>query len=86
LHGKLPKNVLGTNTEACLERGVIYGFAGMIDSLATRFTAELGENTVFYCTGSLPRSILECCTTPLRRRESLVPDGLYLLWKRNQKG
>jgi len=86
LHGKAPTSVLGANTEACLERGLVLGYAAMIDGLAARFAAELGENTAFFCTGSLPHCIVESCTTPLLCRKSLVPDGLYLLWKRNRKG
>lgn len=82
---KTPASVLGANTAACLESGMILGTASLLDGMAGRFRAELGEETVFYATGSLPKAILAACATPLRYRESLVPDGLYLIWKKNHK-
>lgn len=85
MNGKAPASVLGTSTEACLERGMILGTAGMLDGLAAHFCAELGPETRFYATGSLPACIREACRTSILYRESLVMDGLYLIWQRNRK-
>lgn len=78
-------SVLGKNTTACLHSGMIFGTAGMLDGMAARFRAELGEQTRFYATGNLPRAICDACTTPILYRETLILDGLYLIWQRNRK-
>lgn len=85
LEHRAPHTVLGTNTAACLHSGTILGTACLLDGMAARFRAELGEDTRFFATGSLPKSILDSCTTPLEHRESLISDGLYLIWQRNRK-
>ena len=77
--------VLGTNTAACLRSGVILGTASLLDGMARRFCAELGSETTFFATGSLPPSIRAACRTPLRYEESLISDGLYAIWQRNRK-
>lgn len=79
-------SVLGRNTAACLQNGFVLGTASLLDGLAARFCAELGENTRFYATGNLPRAIREACRTPIAYRETLVSDGLYLIWQRNRRG
>lgn len=80
-----PRSVLGKNTAACLQTGFVLGTASLLDGLAQRFCAELGPETRFYATGSLPRTIREACRTPILYRETLVSDGLYRIWQRNRK-
>ncbi len=81
-----PTSVLGKNTAACLQAGLLIGTACMLDSLADRFCAELGPETRFYATGNLPLSLRKACRTPILYRENLVSDGLYRIWLRNRKG
>ena len=57
-----------------------------VDGLAERFCAELGPQTAFYATGSLPAAIREACRTPILYRETLITDGLYRIWMKNKKG
>lgn len=85
LSAPAPGSVLGRNTSACLQSGFILGTASLLDGLAARFCAELGPETRFYATGSLPRTIREACRTPICYRETLVTDGLYSIWRRNRK-
>ncbi len=85
LHDTAVPPVLGTNSAATLQSGVILGTASLLDGMAARFCAELGDDTAFYITGTLPECIRNACATPLRYRESLISDGLYLIWKKNQK-
>lgn len=77
--------VISTNTTACLQSGVVLGTASMIDGMAARFIRELGPDTRFFATGSLPDSILQICETPITYDRSLILDGLYSIWKRNRK-
>ena len=80
-----PPSVLGKNTAACLQGGLLIGTACMLDGLAERFRAELGPDTRFYATGSLPVTLRKACRTPILYREHLVSDGLYRIWLRNRK-
>ena len=81
-----PASVLGKNSAACLQAGLLLGTASLLDGLADRFRAELGPGTVFYATGNLPPSLRRACRTPIAYRENLVTDGLYRIWLRNRKG
>ena len=81
-----PASVLGRNTSACLQAGMLLGTASLLDGLAERFRAELGPDTVFYATGNLPVNLRKACRTPILYRQNLVTDGLYQIWQRNQKG
>lgn len=80
------RSVLGKSTSACLQNGFVLGTASLLDGLAARFCAELGPDTRFYATGNLPEPIREACSTPIIYRETLISDGLHLIWQRNRKG
>lgn len=86
LSAPAPESVLGKNTAACLHGGAVLGTACLLDGLAERFKAELGAETRFYATGSLPQTIWDACRTPILYRETLISDGLYRIWRRNRKG
>lgn len=79
-------SVLGKNTAACLQNGFTLGTASLLDGLAERFCSELGADTRFYATGNLPQAIRDACRTPIIYRDTLVSDGLHLIWQRNRKG
>lgn len=83
---KAPTSILGKSSSSCLQAGFVLGTASLLDGLADRFCAELGSQTAFYATGSLPASIWDACRTPFRYRETLITDGLYRIWLRNRKG
>ena len=86
LAAKAPASILGKSTSSCLQNGFVLGTASLLDGLAERFCAELGLQTAFYATGSLPASIREACRTPILYRETLITDGLYRIWMKNKKG
>ena len=48
-----PRSVIGKNTVEALQSGALYGFAGQVDGLVDRITAELGEVTAVVATGGL---------------------------------
>ena len=86
LAAKAPASILGKSTSSCLQNGFVLGTASLLDGLAERFCAELGPQTAFYATGSLPAAIREACRTPILYRETLITDGLYRIWMKNKKG
>jgi type III pantothenate kinase len=85
LYGDAPDSVLGKSTAACLRSGVILGTASLLDGMAARFTDVLGPDTRFFATGSLPEPIRTACRTPMEYCDSLIPDGLYVIWQRNRR-
>ena len=53
-----PKHLIGKNTVECMQSGMIYGTASMIDGLIDRIKEELGEDTSVISTGGLARLII----------------------------
>lgn len=81
-----PKTVLGTNTAACLQSGIVYGTAAQLDGVIARLRAALAApGAPVIATGSLPPSVRGACATPLRYEETLVLDGLHAIWRKNRK-
>ena len=56
-----PSGVIGRTTQASLQSGMVYGFAGAIDAIAGRIRAELGEETSFVATGGMAAAIVPYC-------------------------
>lgn len=48
-----PKRVIGKNTVACMQSGIIFGYVGLIEGLVARIRQELGENARVIATGGL---------------------------------
>jgi type III pantothenate kinase len=62
---------------------VVYGFAGLIDGVARRITAELGEGTPFIATGGLASAIVPFCETIEEVDDLLTLNGLRIIHARN---
>ena len=81
-----PRRLIGTNTPDCLQSGMVYGTAAMLDGMAGQFREALGApDAPVIATGQLPAQVRAACRTPIEYRETLVLDGLYAIWKRNCK-
>ena len=80
-----PPQILSTNSAACLRAGSILGTAAMLDGLVEQFRASLGANTWAVATGSLPAPVLDACRCGLRYQEGLILNGMYTIWRKNQK-
>ena len=63
-----PEGAIGKSTRGAIQSGVVYGFAGLIDGIARRIEAELGEGTPFIATGGLAAAIVPFCETIDRDR------------------
>ncbi len=78
-----PKSVIGANTVDCMQSGLVYGTAAMIDGLVERIIDELGEPATVVATGGMSRQIIEHCKTDIIYNENLLLDGLKLIYDKN---
>ncbi len=79
-----PPGVIGKTTQASMQSGMIYGFAGAIDSIARRLVVELGEQTSFIATGGGAEVIVPYCEMVDEVDDLLTLTGLRLVWELNE--
>ena len=77
--------MLASSSAACLRSGGILGTAAMLDGLLARFGQELAADPAVIATGALPKTVLNACRSQIRYEPSLILDGLFAIWKKNQK-
>jgi type III pantothenate kinase len=79
-----PRSVIGKNTVEALQSGALYGFAGQVDGLVRRITAELGgEVTAVVATGGLSPLVVAESETITHHEPDLTLIGLRLIHGRN---
>ena len=81
-----PKALLGTNTVDSMNSGIVYGTASMLDGLIDRIVKEFGTEEInIIVTGVLANNLIPYCKHKMSYEPNLVLQGLYLIYKRNQK-
>ena len=82
-----PKNVIGKNTVEALQSGTIFGFAGQVDGLVDRISAELLESysaaPTVIATGGLAPLMIGVSETIEHHEPDLTLIGLRLIHERN---
>ncbi len=78
-----PPKVIGTNTRASVQAGLIVGEAVMIDGLVRRVWDELGTETPVIATGGLAASMAPLCETVTAVDPDLTLKGLMVVYRRN---
>jgi type III pantothenate kinase len=78
-----PEQVIGKNTAAAIRSGVIYGFAGQVDTIIRKVREELGEEATAIATGGLAGPIVPFCEEIDESDDLLTLTGLRLIWERN---
>ncbi len=76
-----PQRALGRTTEEALRVGVLWGNAGLVDSLVRRVRGELGGRPRVIATGGLAPILAPECETVELVDEGLTLKGLRLLWE-----
>ena len=79
-----PGAAIGKNTQAAIQSGVVYGFAGLIDGISRRLAAELGGDPTFIATGGLAPAIAPFCETIDEVDDLLTLTGLRLIYEQNR--
>lgn len=80
-----PASVAGTSTVASMEAGLILGNACMLDGLIDRFAELFGQAPAVIATGELAGQITRNCRRAITVDETLLTDGLAMIWRRNQR-
>jgi type III pantothenate kinase len=81
-----PAAAIGRTTEASLQSGIVFGFAGQVDAMVRRIAAELGGRPLVIATGGLAPFVAEESVTIERIDPLLTLEGLRIIHERNQKG
>lgn len=84
IHPAAPKAVIGSNTIDCMQSGIVYGTAAMLDGLIERTEEELGETATIVATGGLAPQIICHCRKTIVYDENLLLDGLRLIYDKNR--
>jgi type III pantothenate kinase len=79
-----PPSVIGRTTTTSLQSGLLYGYAGMVDSMVTRIRQELSEHADVLATGGLAQRISEESTTIRKVEPFLTLEGLRIIFELNQ--
>lgn len=79
IHLTPPPSVLGENTIHAIQSGIMFGYAGLVDSIIERTEAEIGEKLIVVATGGLS-SVISPLTKHIKTIEPLLTlDGLALI-------
>ena len=78
-----PRSAIGKNTVEALQSGALYGFAGQVDGLVDRITAELGEVTAVVATGGLAPIVVPESRRITHHDPELTLIGLRLVFDKN---
>lgn len=80
-----PKKVLGNNTINCMQSGITYGFASLVDGIIEKIKKEVNlENLFVIATGGLANEIIPLCKNKIVIDEFLTLKGIYEVYKKNQ--
>jgi type III pantothenate kinase len=82
-----PMNAIGKNTVEALQSGTIFGFAGQVDGLVEKITAELAQSydeaPTVIATGGLAPLVIDVSTTIDEYEPDLTLIGLRLIHEKN---
>lgn len=78
-----PQSVIGRNTVECMQSGLVYGTAAMLDGLLEQIEEELGEVPTVVATGGLSKEIITHCKKDIIYSENLLLDGLRAIYEKN---
>lgn len=79
-----PKTVIGKNTKHCMQSGIIYGFAGLVDNIVNKIKKELKLDEIkVIATGGLGEIISKEVKSNIILDRTLTLDGLKTIYNLN---
>jgi type III pantothenate kinase len=79
-----PKTVIGKNTVASIQAGLVFGYAGMVDALVARVRGEIDFDPHVVATGGLGALVARESTAIHDCDELLTLRGLQIIHERNR--
>lgn len=80
-----PEQVINRTTKSCIQSGLVYGYAGMVDYMIERMRGEMKEDGLsVVATGGLVNLIAEECRENIIVDPLLTLNGLKLLYDKNK--
>ena len=80
-----PPRAIGMDTIECMQSGIVYGTAAMLDGLMQRIREELGYDSVSVAaTGGYGSCVVPYCKTKVEYDSTLVLDGLRVIYNMNE--
>lgn len=79
-----PVNVVGRDTISSIQSGIIYGYAGLVDSIVERIHREMGIKATVVATGGLAGGISDETSSISEVIPDLTLEGLRILYERNE--
>jgi len=80
----LPKKVIGKNTVAAMQSGVLFGYVALVEGMVKRIEEELGEEAKIIATGGLARVIARETSVIQVVNPNLTLEGLRLIYEMNR--
>lgn len=79
-----PGRFIGESTAECMRSGLINGTACMIDGMCDHMEQELGKKCSVVATGGLARELVQQCERDIVCCETLLLDGLRIIYEKNR--
>ncbi len=79
-----PKSVIGKTTTGAIQSGLLYGYAGVVDSMVARIRGELGDEARVVATGGLAQRVANESEAIERVEPFLTLEGLRIIFERNR--
>lgn len=80
---RMAERVIGRNTVASIQSGLVYGYTSLVDGMVRRIVEEYEKPMRVIATGGLAHAIAQCSGTIERVDEDLTLTGLRILYDRN---
>jgi len=79
-----PRSVIGKTTTAALQSGLLFGYAGVVDSMVERIRGELGAGARVVATGGLAGRVANETKVIEKVEPFLTLEGLRIIFEKNR--